>query len=219
MILAFWISFFPGKNALFFLNIFFSPRKDDFCFADFIFFLVILPSCSKLCQSWKRQCGFVSPHATCCSWVVFFLYSHFLCLFVCVCPRLCLLFLFFVCCSCSLFSLVWWFVLFPKRLRPQWGKTPVKTVKKTGCIDLYWGVIIFFFLIVLGVGWERGGMVLLHVNDPPFFTTPPSSKGPNSSKASIWITNHVGVFFRFFLARGMKRGKWSKHQIGVSSSR
>ena len=48
----------------------------------------------------------------------------------------------------------------------------VSTVKETGCISLYWGVIVFFSsLSFWGVG-ERGGMVLLHVNDPPFFTTP-----------------------------------------------
>ena len=102
--------------------------KDDFAF------LVILPSRSKLCQSSKRQCGFVSPHATCCFWVVFFLSSFsllvclclsqsapvcscdvlffgllFVCSFVLV---LCLLFLFFVCCSCSLFVLCLLFLFF-----------------------------------------------------------------------------------------------------------
>ena len=46
------------------------------------------------------------------------------------------------------------------------------TVKETGCISLYWGGIVFFSsLSFWGVG-DRGGMVLLHVNDPPFFTTP-----------------------------------------------
>ena len=87
--------------------------------------LTVLPSCSKLCQSSKRECGFVSPHATCCFWVVFFpaclfvFVSGFVCcscsLFVVLVIFLsllffsllflffCLLFLFFVCCSCSLF--------------------------------------------------------------------------------------------------------------------
>ena len=51
-------------------------------------------------------------------------------------------------------------------------KTPVQTVKETGCISLYWGVIVFFLPYRFGGVGERGGMVLLHVNDPPFFTTP-----------------------------------------------
>ena len=60
-------------------------------------------------------------------------------------------------------------------------KTPVKTVKKTGCIRLYWGVIVFFLPYRFkGLG-ERGGMALLHVNDPPFFTTPCEKKGPANS--------------------------------------
>ena len=47
----------------------------------------------------------------------------------------------------------------------------VSTVKETGCISLYWGVIVFFLPYRFGGVGERG-MVLLHVNDPPFFTTP-----------------------------------------------
>ena len=49
----------------------------------------------------------------------------------------------------------------------------VSTVKETGCISLYIEGLSFFFLPYRfgGVG-ERGGMVLLHVNNPPFFTTP-----------------------------------------------
>ena len=48
----------------------------------------------------------------------------------------------------------------------------MSTVKETGCISLYWGVIVFFLPYRFGGVGERGGMVLLHVNDPPFFTTP-----------------------------------------------
>ena len=174
--------------------------KDDFAF------LVILPSRSKLCQSSKRQCGFVSPHATCCFWVVFFLSSFsllvclclsqsapvcscdvlffvllFVCFFVLV---LCLLFLFFV-------LTVWWFVLFPKRLRVgiqrQWGKNTCEDCQKDW---LYWpilGVIVFFLPYRVGGLGKRGGMVLLHVNDPPIFTTPSENmpKQPSSRGISI----------------------------------
>ena len=146
--------------------------KDDFAF------LVILPSRSKLCQSSKRQCGFVSPHATCCFWVVFFLSSFsllvclclsqsapvcscdvlffvllFVCFFVLV---LCLLFLFFV-------LTVWWFVLFPKRLRVgiqrQWGKNTCEDCQKDW---LYWPILggyrFFSSLSCRGVGetWWHG---------------------------------------------------------------
>ena len=41
----------------------------------------------------------------------------------------------------------------------------VSTVKETGCISLYWGVIFFFLPYRFGGVGERGGMV-------PFFTTP-----------------------------------------------
>ena len=34
------------------------------------------------------------------------------------------------------------------------------------------GVIVFFLPYRFGGVGERGGMVLLHVNGPPFFTTP-----------------------------------------------
>ena len=178
MILAFWISFFPGTKCFLLSEFhFFSPQKKRF----FIFFLVILPSCSKLCQSSKRQCGFLSPHATCCFWVVFFPVLSFS-LLVCLCLSqalfvvlvLCLLFLFFV-------LLVWWFVLFPKRLRvgiqrPQWGKKLKKhpwRLSKRLVVLTYIGGLSFFFLPYRfgGLG-ERGGIVLLHVNDPPFFHNP-----------------------------------------------
>ena len=48
----------------------------------------------------------------------------------------------------------------------------MKTVKKTGCIDLYLGGNRFFLPYRFGGLGERGSMVLLHVNNPPFFTTP-----------------------------------------------
>ena len=162
---------------------------------------------------------------------------HFLCLFVCVCLSLLLsapvmfcslvcslfvlLFLFFVCCSCSLFVVlvlclffvccfcsfvcssilcllflffvltVWWFVLFPKRLRVgiqrQWGKNTCEDCQKDW---LYWPILggyRFFLPYRVGGLGKRGGMVLLHVNDPPFFTTPSENmpKQPSSRGISI----------------------------------
>ena len=99
----------------------------------------------------------------------------------------------FVCCSCSLFAvLVLCSLLFgglfcsPNGCVHNGEKTPVKTVKKTGCINLYSGAIVFFSsLSFWGVGgtWWHGPCYMLMT--PPFFITPPSSKGPNSSKASI----------------------------------
>ena len=176
----FWLSefhFSQEQHAFCFLNFIFFPPEKTF----FHFFLVILPSCSKLCQSSKRQCGFLSPHATCCFWVVFFPVLSFS-LLVCLCLSqalfvvlvLCLLFLFFV-------LLVWWFVLFPKRLRvgiqrPQWGKKwkkhPWRLSKRLVVLTYIGGLSFFFLPYRFGGLGERGGIVLLHVNDPPFFHNP-----------------------------------------------
>ena len=137
----------------------------------------------------------------------FFLYSHFLCLFVCVCLRLCLLFLFFVCCSCSLFFLFGGLFCSPNGCVHNGEKTPVKTVKKTGCIDLYWGVIVFFFLIVLG-GWGNVVAWSFYMLMTPLLSQPHLLlKVPILPKPQSESRNHVVGF--------MKRGKWSKHQIGV----
>ena len=147
---------------------------------------------------------------------------HFLCLFVCVCLSLLLsapvmfcslvcslfvlLFLFFVCCSCSLFVVlvlclffvccfcsfvcssilcllflffvltVWWFVLFPKRLRVgiqrQWGKNTCEDCQKDW---LYWPILggyrFFFFLIVSG-GWGNVVAWSFYMLMTPLFSQP-----------------------------------------------
>ena len=208
---------FPRKNMSFAFWISFFPQKKWFLLCEFHFSLVILPSCSKLCQSSKRQCGFVSPHATCCFWVVFFLSSHFLCLFVCVCLKLCLLFLFFVCCSCSFFValvllfvvpvlcllflffvccscslfvvlvlcllflffvlLVWWFVLFPKRLRvgiqrPQWGKKHLWRLSKRLVVLTYIGGLSFFSSLSFWGGWGNVVAWSFYMLITPLFSQP-----------------------------------------------
>ena len=159
MIFASEFHFFPpqGKNDFHFQNFIFPPPREKWIsLCEFHFF----PWCCQGAVSFAKACtakadSFLNmPH---CVWSCFFISTCLLLLFFC---RSCSL----VCSSCSLFGSCSLFFLFvglfvPQtaagRIQPpQLGKTHVKTVKKTGCIGLYWGVIGFFSSLSF---WGAGG--------------------------------------------------------------
>ena len=94
----------------------------------------------------------------------------------------------FVCCSCSLFAVL---VLCSSRnTTSTMGKNTCKDCQKRLVVLTYIGGLSFLFLPYRfgGLG-ERGGMVLLHVYDPPFFHNRIYCRTPPFNEKDISLCN------------------------------